>query len=565
MEKFSELQYEPINLKQFMTTIEILLNEFQNADNVKEQLHVFEEINIERNHVMTMFELCYARYTLNTKDEYYVAQMDYVDEIEPEIKGVESKIYKVILNSKFVKELEEEIGTLFFQKAKFAIKAFSEEVKKELVVENKLTSEYTKIMASAQIDYKGEVKNLSQMKPYMISKNRNERKEASEKYYGFLKDKQGELDRIYDELVKVRTSIAIKLGFKNFIELGYIRMYRLDYNEEMVANFRKQVLEDIVPISSELRKRQVKRLNLETLEYYDIDYMFKNGNPKPQGNHDWIVEQGKCMYQELSDETAEFYTMMIERELIDLVAKPGKSGGGYCMYLPDFKVPFVFSNFNGTEGDITVLTHEMGHAFQSYQSRWIKIPELCNPTYESAEIHSMSMEFLTYPWMERFFVQDTDKFKFFHMSDGILFIPYGVLVDHFQHYVYDNPTKTPSERRSMWRELEKMYLPAVTYNDNLYLENGGYWQKQSHIFEDPFYYIDYTLAQICAYQFYVKDLENHNDAWQDYMNLCSVGGSKPFLELLELANLKSPFEDGTVKDVMKIFDKKLKAIDDSKF
>lgn len=565
MEKFTQLVYEPIDLQAFTKEVNEMLEAFSNAEDAKSQLEIFHALNKKRNYVFSMFDLCYARYTLNTKDDYYVKQMDIVDEMEPEVQAVETKLFKAVLESKFIDEMKKEIEPVYFTKAEFALKIYSDEVKEDLKQENKLSSEYTKVIASCAIDYKGEKRNLSQMRPFAVSEDRETRKEAMELIYGFMAEKQEVLDRIYDDMVKIRTRIAKTLGYNNFVELGYVRMQRMDYDAEMVANYRQQVLEEIVPIATKLRERQLKRLGYDKLHYYDLDYMFKSGNPKPQGDPDWIVDKGLKMYSELSPETKEFFEMMIEYEYMDLVARQGKSGGGYCTYMEHFQAPFVFSNFNGTEGDITVLTHEIGHAFQGHQSRWIKVPEVADPTFESAEIHSMSMEYLTYPWMKEFFGPDTDKFKFFHMSDGILFIPYGVLVDHFQHYVYENPEDTPEMRRAKWRELEKMYLPYKDYEGNEYLENGGFWQKQSHIYETPFYYIDYTLAQVCAYQFYVKDLENHEKAWDDYMRLCAAGGSKPFLGLVELANLKSPFADGTLKEVMDIFDKKLEAIDDSAF
>jgi len=565
MLKFSQLEYKPINLEAFEKSVEGLLKQFTSCQLADEQIKVFQEINALRNEVLSMIDLCYARYSLNTKDEYYSQQMDYVDEIEPEIQGVNTKIYKAVLASPFVNELEKNIGSVYIQKAQNALKTYSDEIKEDLVVENKLSSEYMKVLAQAEIDYKGQIRNLAQMQAFMVSKDREERRRASEKYYEFMAAHQETLDRIYDEQVKVRHKIATKLGYKNFIELGYLRMNRLDYNAEMVQVYRKQVRDFVVPLGVELRKKQQKRLGIEQLAYYDVNYQFTSGNPKPQGDSDWIVNQGRLMYSELPKETHEFYQMMIDRELVDLVAKPGKSGGGYCMYLPHYKVPFVFANFNGTEHDIVVMTHEMGHAFQSYMSRWLEVAEVNDPTSESAEIHSMSMEFLTYPWMENFFGPDTDKFKFVHMSDGILFIPYGVLVDHFQHMVYENPKASPKERRAMWRDLEKIYLPYLDYSENDYLEQGGFWHKQGHIFEDPFYYIDYTLAQVCAYQFYIRDLKDHESAWKDYLKLCSAGGSKSFLELVELAGLKSPFEEGTLEEVVRIISEKLGAIDDANF
>src|SRR5690606_10368746 len=296
--------------------------------------------------------------------------------------------------------------------------------------------------------------------------------------------------------------------------------------------------------------------------YYDESFSFKSGNPVPKGDPEWIIENGKKMYKELSEETNEFFTYMIHSNLMDLVAKKGKAGGGYCTYISEYQAPFIFSNFNGTSGDIDVLTHEAGHAFQVYSSRHFEVPEYNWPTYEAAEIHSMSMEFFTWPWMELFFKEDTDKYKFSHLSEALLFLPYGVAVDEFQHFVYENPNVSPAERNKAWREIEKKYLPYRDYDGNEYLEKGGFWQRQSHIYNDPFYYIDYTLAQICAFQFWKKSRENHEEAWADYIHLCKQGGSKPFTELIKVANLLSPFEEGTVESVVGEIDTWLNSIDD---
>jgi M3 family oligoendopeptidase len=247
---------------------------------------------------------------------------------------------------------------------------------------------------------------------------------------------------------------------------------------------------------------------------------------------------------------------------MDLVAKRGKESGGYCTFIEDYKAPFIFSNFNGTSGDIDVLTHEAGHAFQVYRSRDLDIPEYYWPTYEACEIHSMSMEFLTWPWMELFFKEDTEKYKFSHLSGALIFLPYGVAVDEFQHFVYENPNASPVERKQAWRKIEMEYLPHRDYEGNEFLEHGGYWQRQSHIYQSPFYYIDYTLAQICAFQFWKRSTEKDETAWEDYLNLCQLGGSKSFLDLVESANLKSPFVDGTVQSVVKVIDEWLSTVDD---
>ncbi|WP_430886522.1 M3 family oligoendopeptidase [Fusibacter sp. JL216-2] len=373
-------------------------------------------------------------------------------------------------------------------------------------------------------------------------------------------------DTIYDSLIKVRHKIAKKLGFDNFVEVAYLRMSRSDYNHVDVANYRKQVLESLVPITTELLKRKQKRLGLNELHYHDEGLEFTSGNAKPKGSPEWILDQGKTMYKELSKETHEFFTVMTEKNLLDLVSREGKAPGGYCTYIANEKVPFIYSNFNGTSGDVDVLTHEAGHAFQVYSSRNFKVLEYNWPTTEACEIHSMSMEFFAWPWMNLFFKEDETKYKFSHLSSGLTFIPYGVTVDEFQHFIYEHPDASPDERKAKWREIEKKYLPLRNYAEYPFLEKGTYWFSQMHIFEMPMYYIDYTLAQVCAYQFWIKsqDDESKNQAWQDYLKLCQAGGSVSFLKLIELANLDNPFEDGSIAKIAGPIKNYLQNVDDTK-
>jgi len=413
--------------------------------------------------------------------------------------------------------------------------------------------------------FEGKERNLNELQPFMESTSRETRRKAFEANWKFFADNSEELDRLYDELVKLRNDMAKKLGYKNFIELGYARMCRSDYDHNMVANFRRQVKEHIVPVAVKQRQRQRKRLGLDSLKAYDLPLQFESGNAKPKGSPEWIVENGKLMYEELSSETGEFFNFMIENQLMDLYVRKGKANMGYCDYIAKFKSPFIFANMNGTEGDITVLTHEAGHAFQSYSSRNIELKEYADPTYDSAEIHSMGMEFLTWPWMKLFFKEDTEKFKFTHVNDSILFLPYGVLVDEFQHFIYENPGVCPADRKKMWSNLEKVYIPGLDNDGNEYLDKGGRWQRQGHIYEVPFYYIDYCVAQICAYQLWQKAQRDHEKTINDYVKLCKAGGSKSFLGLVELADLKSPFEDGCCKSLIGSVEGWLDGIDDMKF
>jgi len=560
--KFNEYKYEHLDLEKIKKEFSELIESFEKAENVEGQVNAFDEIIKLRNHIETMQTLVSVRHSIDTNDEFYDKENEYMDEISPILFGFTNDFYKALVNSKFKDELVKKYGKFLFDLAENTLKTFSPEIIPDAQEENRLSSKYSKLIASAKIDFDGKELNLSQMVPYTQSKDRNVRIEAAKKVAQFFSENQDEFDNIYDSLVKVRTRMAQKMGYKNFVEFGYKQLSRLEYDAKMVEGYRKQVLENIVPLHTELRERQGKRLGVDKLKFYDEAIKFNSGNADPHGSPEWILNNGKTMYKELSKETDEFFTFMTENNLLDLLSKKGKMSGGYCTYIPEHKAPFIFANFNGTSHDIDVLTHEAGHAFQVYQSRGFEVPEYLWPSYEACEIHSMSMEFLTWPWMDLFFENDTDKYKFIHLSEALLFIPYGVTVDEFQHWVYENPEATPKERREKWIEIEKKYLPTRDYGEVEELKNGIFWFRQGHIFSSPFYYIDYTLAQVCAFQFWIKSRENREKAWKDYLNLCKLGGSKPFFELMKSANLKNPFEEGTLAFVIPKIKEYLDNVDD---
>lgn len=537
----------------------------QHGATIEAQEQAFDAINLLRQEFDAMFNLCYIRHTINTKDKFYAEQNTFFDEQTPHFQELLTDFYRALLASPLRDVLEKRYGKQWTVIAASGLKTFSPDIIEDLQLENKRASEYQKLKATAKIKIKGQTYTLSQLLPLETDPNRNLRKTATASKWRFFKRKAEKIEQIFDDLVKTRHRIAQKLGYKNFVELGYLRMLRSDYNAQMVANFRQQVQEHIVPLASELYKRQAKRLNLRSLKYFDEEFKFPSGNAAPKGDVDWIVERAATMYHELSPETDHFFSMMQSQQLMDLVSRDNKATGGYCTYISSQKVPFIFANTNGTSGDIDVLTHEAGHAFQVYESRNQPIPEYNWPTYESCEIHSMSMEFFTWPWMHLFFEKDVDKYKYAHLAGAIQFLPYGVAVDEFQHVVYENPDMTPAERNAAWREIEKKYLPHRQYVNNDFLEQGAAWQRQNHIFASPFYYIDYTLAQMCAFQFWKRDHENHEEAWSDYVKLCQAGGSDSFLGLVKLAGLRSPFEDGSIAETIAPIKAWLAAVDDSAF
>lgn len=563
MVTFKEYEYKRPNLDEIKDKVRTLIEQFKNADSVGIQSEVITKINDYRNDFSTQANLVYIRASIDTNDEFYQKERDVLDELEPQFEELLFEYYSELVKTPYRSQLEEKWGTQLFSLAENQIKGFSPEIIELMQKENKLVSEYNKLVASAQIEFDGKILTLAQLTPYGESTDREVRKQAMEARFNFFSENGEKFDAIYDQLVKLRHQIATTLGYKNYVELGYVNMNRIDYNAEMVANFREQVQKLIVPLATKLYERQGKRIGISDFKYYDEGLNFLTGNAKPQGSPEWIVANGKKMYEELSPETGEFFNYMIDRELMDLEAKKGKESGGYCTFIENYDSPFIFSNFNGTSGDIDVLTHEAGHAFQVYSSRNIGIPEYLWPTFESAEIHSMSMEFFTWPWMELFFKEETEKYRFSHLASGLLFLPYGVAVDEFQHVVYENPAMTPAQRKQAWKEIENKYLPHRDYDGYEYLESGGFWQRQAHIYASPFYYIDYTLAQVCAFQFWKRSREDFASAWKDYIHLCGLGGSMSFTKLVKEAGLISPFDDGCVESVIGAIEEYLNSVEDA--
>ncbi len=560
--KFSNIQYTRPNISEFQERFLHLVSLFENSDSFDEQDALIRNINDMRMEFMTVCTLANIKYSIDTTDKEFEEEQNFYDANMPVYDSMVHKYYSSIVNSKFRKELEAKWGKQLFDVAEVSLKTFDPVILEDLKRENELRTDYTKLLASAKIFFDGEERNLQGLVPYMESTDREIRKAANEAKWKFFADNAEEFDRLYDDMVKVRAGMAKKLGYKNFVQMGYDRMGRTDYNSEMVANFRKQVEEFIVPVAVKLKQKQQNRLGLDSFKYYDQPLDYKSGNAKPHGSPDWIVNCAKNMYSELSPETNEFFNFMLDNEMMDLVNKKGKDTGGYCTFIEKYKAPFIFSNFNGTMGDIEVLTHEAGHAFQAYSSRNFEIPEYFFPTSEACEIHSMSMEFLTWPWMNCFFKDQTEKFKYSHLKGSLIFVPYGVTVDEFQHWVYENPDATPKERNQAWLRIEKKYLPYIDYDNNEFLENGGRWQQQRHIFTSPFYYIDYCLAQICAFQFWKKSIDNREKALEDYLRLCKAGGSLSFLGLVKTADLISPFDDNCMESFVGEIDRWLESFDD---
>ena len=549
--KFSEMKYERPNLEAMKSELRGLTEQLKAAKDYAQAREVFLKHDAATIRVETQATLASVRHTIDTRDEFYDTEETFWNAASPELEEYEDAWKGAMLESPFRKDFEAEFGDLMFVNAEIARKAFSPEIIPESQQENDLSQAYSKLIASAQIPFEGGVYTISQLSPFKNDPDDARRLAAWKAEGAWYKEHQAELDDIYDKMVHLRDTMGKKLGYGGYTTLGYYRMGRNCYGKDDVEKFRAAVVKYLVPLADSVYREQAKRLGKEyPMNFADNALMFRSGNPKPCGDADAILAHGKKFYEELSPETGEFFNMMLDNELLDVLSTPGKAGGGYCTSLGEYKVPFIFANFNGTQHDVEVVTHEAGHAFAAWVNR-DRVPySTIWPSMESCEVHSMSMEFFAWPWAEGFFGADTRKFLYSHLAGALTFIPYGTMVDHFQHIVYEKPDMTPRQRHDAWKELLGVYMPWVKLGGDIpFYGDGEGWQRQMHIYQSPFYYIDYCLAQTVSLQFWAMLQKDPKDAWAHYMAYTKQGGSRTFTELLKNADLDSPFEESCLRGV----------------
>ena len=549
--KFSEMKYERPDLGAVKEELRGLTERLKAAKDYAQAREVFLKHDAATIRVETQATLASVRHTIDTRDEFYDTEETFWNAASPELEEYEDAWKGAMLESPFRKDFEAEFGDLMFVNAEIARKAFSPEIIPESQQENDLSQAYSKLIASAQIPFEGGVYTISQLSPFKNDPDDARRLAAWKAEGAWYKEHQAELDDIYDKMVHLRDTMGKKLGYGGYTTLGYYRMGRNCYGKDDVEKFRAAVVKYLVPLADSIYREQAKRLGKEyPMNFADNALMFRSGNPKPCGDADAILAHGKKFYEALSPETGEFFNMMLDNELMDVLSTPGKAGGGYCTSLGEYKVPFIFANFNGTQHEVEVVTHEAGHAFAAWMNR-DRVPySTIWPSMESCEVHSMSMEFFAWPWAEGFFGADTRKFLYSHLAGALTFIPYGTMVDHFQHIVYEKPDMTPRQRHDAWKELLGVYMPWVKLGGDIpFYGDGEGWQRQMHIYQSPFYYIDYCLAQTVSLQFWAMLQKDPKDAWAHYMAYTKQGGSRTFTELLKNADLDSPFEERCLRGV----------------
>jgi len=561
--KFKDMKYTRPDMSEVVKKVEQLIESLTKAKTFQEADKIFVEHDNESRHLQTAATLAQVRHTIDTRDEFYKTENDFWNEEMPKLGEFEQKWTMALLASPFRKEFEEKYGNVAFINAEMSLKSFSPEIIPQLQQESKTANEYEDLLASAQIEFEGKTYTLSQMTPFTSNADDRVREAAWQATGTWYKEHAEKLDELYDKLVHLRDEMGKKLGYEGYTTLGYYRMTRNCYTKEDIDKFRKAVVKYIVPLADKTYRDQAKRIGKSyPLSYADAALAFRDGNPRPVGTAQDILQTGKKFYDALSKETSEFFNIMLDNELLDVLSTEGKQGGGYCTGIPDYGVPFIFANFNGTQGDVEVVTHEAGHAFECYMNR-DRVPiDTIWPSMEACEVHSMSMEFFAWSHVDDFFGKDAQKYRYSHLAGALQFIPYGTLVDHFQHEVYAHPEMSPAQRNEKWAELQAIYMPWIKLDGAIpFYSEGRAWQRQHHIYSSPFYYIDYCLAQTVSLEFWSMIQKDPKNAWKHYMDYTVQGGSRVFTELLKNAGLDTPFEESCLKGVAQTASKWLDEFD----
>lgn len=549
MIKFKDIPFLRLDMDAYERHFEEQLGRFQQAKSFEEAFDAMLDLDTLMIKYQTMATICEIRNTMNVTDQFYKDEAAYCDQIRPRYNALENQLNKAMVQSPYRQQLESYIGAESFRTAELKQQCFSPDIVEDLLEENALSARYSELTATLTIETEEGKKPLASIGKKMGSEDRQERSKYNKIWEETWMTIAPELDAVYDGLVKVRARIARKLGKETYTDVGYCNMGRTSYGKEEIAAFRNAVKEKLVPVVSKLFAQQQQRLGVDTLYHYDEDFNFPG---EKLDITDDVVNVFRTIYDEMSKETSVYYDEVCEGEYYDLEIRPGKINGAYSNLVGRYNMPFIFETYNGTFGALKTYAHETGHGFHSYLKRGEPLRFTADCGSDLAEIHSMAMEFLVWPWLHLCMpAEQVDKYKYQHLKTALAFIPYGCAVDEFQQTVYDHPGMTPQERRDLWKKLESEYLPFRRFENDLFFREGRWWQRQTHIYKWPFYYIDYVLAQTCALQVHFLSEEDRQQGWKCYKNILKNSGTYGFTETLHLAGLRSPFEPAVIEELAK--------------
>lgn len=496
--------------------------------------------------------LARLRFQQDTTDVAAKAARERADGLDAVVAGHDTTVKRCLLAVSDRDGLVTAVGGHAVRLWEVDIGAFAPVIAERLVEEARLTARYTALTSSARFEVEGQVVNLSGLAPFAESLDRDVRYRAARAQWAFFAKRGAECDALFDDLVRLRDGMARDLGDESFTALGYRRMRRLDYGPADVEGYRDEIVAHVVPLVARLMEERRQANGWDRLRAWDLPLVDPLGNPKPVGEREALVAAAQEAFDRMDPRLGALHRTMEAGGFLDLETRPDKAPGGFCEAFATTGMPVIFANFTGTQDDIRVLVHEMGHAAQMHGSRTQPCFDCLLPTMEAAEVNSMALELLASPHAGLLVEEGAaERFRRVQLVSLLVLMCMCALGDHFQHEVYARPEASPAERHAIWHRLERLYVPWTDWDDLAYPAAGGAWQPVLHFFLVPFYFIDYALAQCCALQFWVRAKHDPSGAMDDYMELAARGGSASFGELMRSAGLRSPFEPGALAECVR--------------
>ena len=550
MYKFSDLQYKETDYQSLARIILDLTEKAKKADSPSSLEEVLKIYDTEMGDVGYNYTLSYIHSSLDSSDSFWQ------EALQKESKGNAmldtTPLLKAILENKYFSSLEEKYGPVLRDKLNKSISTGSK-AQNERAEEGDLVSKYQREKAMVRINYKGKDLSEGEVIPLFESPIREERIQSRKAVAKAFLEKKELFGSMLERLVSLRDTIAKENGFSNYLEYMDINYSRIGYGEKEMDAFVSEVKEYVVPVLSHIFEETRKRLGLEEMTVADISLMFVDGNAKPSGGADVLKEAAKKMYKALSPEMEAFFTGMLDSHSIDVDFSPNKvSGMGFCTDLKKGMYPFVFGNLDGTSWDVTVFTHEVGHAWQSYASdQNLDLTLFREMPLDAVEIPSKTMELFSYPFAEEFFGKDGDKFRFAHFRNAVKEIVAYTSVHELNTWIYTHVGASFDEINEKWMEIQSSYYPNVSYGEMEEEEKkGAGLLRNMGIFMFPRYLISYVFSEMCAIDLFMEYLKDKDKALDSYNRLCRVGGSKSYPEILSAAGLEPSYNKGRVKNVM---------------
>jgi len=556
MIKFNEIKYTRPNYKVIKEKVNLLTKQLEGTQEYDNYLAIFKEIIQIQNYIEEMYDYSDIRNMRDSSDIYFSDEISFWNEYKPKFDLLFNPFYKLCINSKFRKQLEDVVPENFFNTIAFQIKITSEEIVELQKIENNLKTEYRKIIRE-KVLFNGNEESISYVSGYFSNKDRTIRKQAHDAVNDFYYQRQQKLDDILFELVEVRNKIANKLGFDNYSIYSLYKLRRFGYDYSNISNFRNNVIKYIVPLCSDLDEWKIQELDLEDIQYYDTIYFKEMPKLLYNGNDLLIMVKGSL--GKISKILEDIYSRMLENGYIDLETRDNKVNFAITNYLTESAMPVITGNFKNSYLDLQTLCHEFGHAYQKYNASikdkdYIVSSILKYPTFDIAEMFSYAMELICIDYVDNLFnEEDYRKYCFMKIYNLVSMLPYICLVDEFQERLYSNKNLGKDDIRHIWIELSKKYGLEKSNCGHINLESGGYFYRQNHIMLEPFYYIDYALSYFGAFAI--------SDACRDNLDMFekigAVASYYPFKKLIDEYNMPNPFEEDSVKRVSEMLEKKL--------